>query len=385
MKLKQVFSLILCILLLLFTLVGCSSPDESIPDGADETDPNDPHTDSHIHDDDCFHSIDFEAAIATFPPETVMLSSDSLTITWAQLYVFLFGMVSNLVHAYGPDIDWIEFVDYNYTFADAVLDYATEEALSFLTLSYGVSSLGLTLSDEDLEDFNDDLNSLITEYGGREAFEETLRVNGGFYNLGVFEALFKIEFTLGVLINELFGVDASAFPDEKVAEYASQNGYMMALHILRQKTDDDSPLGEIEDILEQLEDNLDADDFVGFFKELMIEHSEDPGSLMSYPEGYLFQHNDMVESFSDACAALEIGQLSGIVETLYGYHIILRIPIDYDSTPISFSYEGIYRSLRQHVAFIEFDTMQQQWRDALNVVFSPEYNSIDLAAIFKAQ
>jgi len=385
MKLTKVLALILCMTLLMLSPVGCADAgDDDDPEIVDTVDPEDPVDDVHIHDENCGHlSVDFDEALSFFPPDTVMLSSGSIKITWAELYAFLFGMASNLVQAYGADLDWNEPFDVNVTLADAVLEFATEEALSFMAISYGINSLGLTLSNEDLEEFNEFFNSLIDEYGGREAFEYTLRTNGGFYNLDVFENLYKIEFSLGVIINDLYGDEASSFPDERVAEYASQNGYMMAMHILRTKTEDDTALTEAEDILAQLEEHLASDELVEIFKELMLEHSEDTGGLMSYPEGYLFQHSDMVEPFSDACAELEIGQLSGIVESAFGYHIILRMPIDYDSTPISFSYEGIYRTLRQHVAYMEFDNLQQEWRNALNLEFSPEYNSIDLAVIFK--
>jgi parvulin-like peptidyl-prolyl isomerase len=58
----------------------------------------------------------------------------------------------------------------------------------------------------------------------------------------------------------------------------------------------------------------------------MTANTEDPG-VASYPDGYLFQSGEMVAEFEDATAALEIGQVSGIVETTYGYHIIYRIPI----------------------------------------------------------
>jgi len=388
MKLKKILAVTLCIFMLLFSLAGCGSSDDNTPDepeGAIPDNPENPAAGVHIHDDNCSHIVDFDAAMAFFPPETVMMYADAVSISWAELYVFLFGMVSNLVHAYGSSLDWEEMFDINTTLADAVLEYATEEALSFMSVSYGINSIGLTLNDDDLEEINEIIFGLIEEYGGKEALENTLRSSGGFYSLEVFEQLFKLEFMLGSLINELYGEDASSFPDEKVAEYAAQNGYMMAKHILRQKTDDDTALIEIEEIFKQLEAYLDSDDLIDVFTELMFEHSEDPGGLMSYPNGYLFQHKDMVEPFSDACAALEIGQLSEIVETDYGYHIILRLPIDYDSTPIAFSYEGIYRTLRQHVAFEEFDTLQQEWRNSLNVIFSPVYLSIDLAEVFKLQ
>jgi hypothetical protein len=95
----------------------------------------------------------------------------------------------------------------------------------------------------------------------------------------------------------------------------------------------------------------------------------------------------MVEPFSDACAKLDIGQLSGIVETEFGYHIILRIPIDYDAIPIALSNERNPHSLRQLAVLHDFDLRLSEWRNSLdaNLVFSPEYLSIDLETMFKVR
>jgi len=114
----------------------------------------------------------------------------------------------------------------------------------------------------------------------------------------------------------------------------------------------------------------------------MEEHSEDHGGMMSFPDGYLFQHEDMVPEFSDACADLEEGELSGIVETVYGYHVLLRIPIDFDAVPIAVANQGVSRTLRQLAAVGDFEGVREKWRESLNLEFSPEFNSIDLAKIF---
>jgi len=90
----------------------------------------------------------------------------------------------------------------------------------------------------------------------------------------------------------------------------------------------------------------------------------------------------MVSEFSNATAALEIGEISDIVESTYGYHIILRLPIDYDVIPSGYSREGIMRSLRQIAALFDFDALQNSWFDALNAEFTPEYKSINLDSIF---
>jgi len=393
MKIKQLIALILCISLILITLAGCgNSNTEDVPEDiniVNDTPDTNAVVDEHIHDEECGHqpSIDFDAAIATFPPDTVMMRSDDLEINWAELYVFLFRTVTNIMHSVGMDIDWDEEMYDGITFSDIFLDYATDEAITFLVYMYGIEALNLVLSDSQLREFDDDMNEIIDSYGSKEVLENSLREHGGFYNYDVFENLFKVEFSIGFIIDKLYGEDAVDFPAERIEEYAQEHGYMMAYHILRLKTedeDDETPLNEINDILSQLEARVGSDDFVDFFKELMVEHSEDHGGLMSFPNGYLFLHSDMVEPFSNACAELEEGELSGVVETVYGYHIILRIPIDFDEVPIANANEGMPRTLRQLAVLEDFDGIRHEWLDALNIEYTPEYESINLAEIFKA-
>ena len=57
------------------------------------------------------------------------------------------------------------------------------------------------------------------------------------------------------------------------------------------------------------------------FDQLMKEHSEDPG-LEGNEDGYTFGAGEMVPEFEEAAFALEPGQISEIVESSFGYHII---------------------------------------------------------------
>ncbi|MCX7746626.1 MAG: peptidylprolyl isomerase [Clostridia bacterium] len=60
----------------------------------------------------------------------------------------------------------------------------------------------------------------------------------------------------------------------------------------------------------------------GDFDKLVSEFGEDPG-MKSNPEGYKFTRNDpFIEEFKNAAFALKVGEVSGIVETEYGYHIL---------------------------------------------------------------
>ena len=117
-----------------------------------------------------------------------------------------------------------------------------------------------------------------------------------------------------------------------------------------------------EDILKQLQesDNLAAD-----FDALMHEHSEDSG-LVTNPDGYTFVSGEMVTEFEEGTRALEIGQISGIIESPYGYHIILRQEPDLDDPSL------LEKCLNWLVS-----TYISTWISEAEVVLTDEYTNLD--------
>ncbi len=74
-----------------------------------------------------------------------------------------------------------------------------------------------------------------------------------------------------------------------------------------------------EDVLEKLKNG-------GDFDALMAEFSEDPGTAQN-PQGYTFTKGEMVKEFEEAAFALKEGEVSGLVESDFGYHILKREPL----------------------------------------------------------
>ncbi len=78
----------------------------------------------------------------------------------------------------------------------------------------------------------------------------------------------------------------------------------------------DAALGEMERIKEELDGGA---DFAG----LAARHSDCPSGAKGGALG-AFGRGQMVKEFEDAAFDLDVGGVSGVVETPFGYHLIYR-------------------------------------------------------------
>ena len=381
MKLKRMLAIILCAAILSCATYGCKTDTE-------DASPLDPPSENGNPSDGAVadnyrQSVDFDAAFSAFAPDTVMIVAGEFEVTWAKLFFLLCSSISSMISAFGAFPDLSLTVSDGITYAEALLDSAVEYALHYLALEYGAMVLGVTLNEEELEMLNANYEDLVEMYGGEEPLCELIWRNSGIYDLELFLHLLYLNYLPLSILYSMFGQDGELVSDEDVSEFAADEGYLMAKHILRMKTEDndEAPRVEIEDVLLRL-NNYDGDDLEGFFDELMFEYSEDSGGLSMFPDGYLFQLGDMQESFCEAAAALEIGAYSGIVETENSYDIILRLPLDYDAVPIASLIVGDDTPLRIITAVYLFDMAIAEWRDSLLPVFTAEFESIDIETLF---
>jgi len=173
-----------------------------------------------------------------------------------------------------------------------------------------------------------------------------------------------------VVTNELTPLLISHFHSQMtppvVAQYAKENGYICARHILISK-DSPNAYRTIKDIEAQLNSGAD-------FTNLLDKYGEDPG-MKERKYGYCFNKGKMVKPFEDAAFALNIGQTSGVVNTDYGYHIIQRLEIDPSALEGNPDFEDI-----SAYAAVEFFNEKA---DALIKTFAVSYvkNFDNLAAV----
>lgn len=153
--------------------------------------------------------------------------------------------------------------------------------------------------------------------------------------------------------------------EELLAKY--NETYLSAKHILimTQDATTGAPLSDEEKASKKaLAEEILAKATPANFDSLVGEYSEDPGSV-SQPDGYVFTDGEMVPEFENAVKELEIGGISGIVETSYGYHIILRqaLPTDAENE----NYQQIMATLTQTAAAENLEKAAEAWKADFNI------------------
>jgi hypothetical protein len=81
-----------------------------------------------------------------------------------------------------------------------------------------------------------------------------------------------------------------------------------------------------EEVYAELAAIEDVEELLKRFKELKEEYDEDTGKTY-YPDGYTFVPGTMVAEFEAAVTSMEDYQLSEPVQTSYGWHVIIRMPL----------------------------------------------------------
>ena len=140
--------------------------------------------------------------------------------------------------------------------------------------------------------------------------------------------------------------------EEEIREYYEANESefnkgkeVNARHILLRTADDadEETLAGIkakaEDLLKQLKNGAD-------FAELAKEYSEDPGSAPKGGDLGFFTQGRMVPEFDDAAFALAEGEISDLVKTQFGYHIIKVEKIREDADPYASAKDEITERLK---------------------------------------
>jgi hypothetical protein len=90
----------------------------------------------------------------------------------------------------------------------------------------------------------------------------------------------------------------------------------------------------------------------------------------------------MLETFENAVLSLAEHEMSGIVESDYGYHIILRLPLDPDSA-VDYADSSEPVSLRYAVAGSMFEANVDSWLEEAEVVYEDAFRNLELSELYE--
>lgn len=255
-------------------------------------------------------------------PDTVMITmNESYSVTADTYFYHALGLRNEYAYQYGEEI-----FDYYPELVIDILDEVDSILIDNAAYMLWGSEVGFELSEEDLLAFEEqveDLKDYLIESG--TTFAKHLKEN----NLN--DQLFRDVYLTNMYVNkflteyifaEMPNLEVS---DEALEVYMTENSVIAAKHIL--VTDEsgleyDDQLKLAEEILARIDDGED-------FEALMVEFSNDPG-LETNPNGYTFRMGEFIPVFETATREMNVGSVSDIVESDYGFHIIMRIEVDYD-------------------------------------------------------
>ena len=336
--------------LMLAALTGCGSDGQKGQD-ADQTD----GADSAIY------------ALSGLKPQEVLFTVDGVEVTAGDYgYWLAYSMETASTYLYdGGSIVWTDEQD-GLPMPEYVKNDAQEVSKVFAIAEKKAAEYGVELNEDDLaqldqmmqdyvtamgedawaqaleagtvsEDMSDeDRAAWLEENGSRALAErcyELVTTTDGLRELERMSLLYtRLQETLYAPGGPM------AVSDEELSQWLAEQDVYKAKHILISTQDeegntlDDAGKAAARQRAEELIDQLSkSDDPIALFDQLMQENSEDPG-LAAYPDGYLFYGSQMVTEFTDGVKALKENEISGIVESENGYHIILRLSPVEDST-----------------------------------------------------
>lgn len=247
---------------------------------------------------------------------------------------------------------------------DVAKDKALGELIKEKVQLQKAKETGITLSSEDQQQVTQQKRQVMDNAGGRDAYLENLSKSG--YTDATFTEMLRNLMLIEKLKEQTSGEegfvteeDVNAYIAENAAEFEELGKKVTAKHILISTQDESgNPLPEdqkeekkakAEALLAELKDGAD-------FDTLMMENTEDPG-ITQNPDGYTFGKGEMVEEFETAAFALGVDEMSDLVESDFGYHIIKVTNITKDET------EAV-SAAREALSEEKYDALVEEWRQA---------------------
>ena len=340
--------------------------------------------------------IDYEAIYALHDPEDVVFTVEGQDVTWQLYFYMLYTQAQNVssylenMAYYGLELSWEDEYAEGMTFADLAADTAEQTLARLCAIRSFAQENDIELSEENqaalAEQIQGDKESLCGEGATEEDFAAYLA------DMYLTPELYLWLNETGYLYQEsyiqLYGDAGELYDEEAAMAWLTDNDYLSATHILLMTIDPVTgaslseeetleKLNRAEAVAAELQAIEDTEELLARFAALKEELCEDTGKV-AYPDGYTFTPGTMVTEFEDTVNALGDYQVSDVVETGYGYHIIMRLPLSVDAA-IEYSSDGVAPlTARSLASSEEFNARFQAKFDAVKVEYNPDFQAVKL-------
>jgi parvulin-like peptidyl-prolyl isomerase len=312
---KRLLSALLALTMALSLCVGCGSTKEE-PTGIY-------YEISGVAPDETVMTVDGNDIPAQLYFYWAMYTASSLEYQ-LQMYNTYYGLYSELFDEDGNLLWDVDFYN-DMNLAEYVADQADTTAKLCAVVENMADEYGVTLTEDDEAEIAETVAAAEESQGGVEEFDAYLEQMG--IDRTALHRLYASNYYFEGLTDLVLDENSDLYMED--ADYDQYATY--ADHILLATIDLDTQESlsdeEIaakrqtaEDLLAQLRA---SDDPITLFAQLADEYSEDTGRATN-PDGYVFGDGEMVTEFEEAAKALSVGEISDIVESPYGYHILLR-------------------------------------------------------------
>ena len=343
-------------------------------------------------------TLDYDAIYALHDPDETVMIIDGQEINWGEYFSWLYMSAMQTeqyfvaMANYGMPLSWNDPVgeDASVTYASTALEGGENTLIQLMAILGFAQSNGVQANQETLysiaEQVKSDMAATVGEDGTEEDFQEYLaslyRSRDAYDHTNMANFLNQQNFT------ETYGLKGEKVSDEQALAYLEENDYTYANHILLATMDlstgealDEETIAEkkaqAESLVEELNAIEDEEQLVERFRELKEKYCEDTGKT-AFPDGYVFLPGEMVEEFENAALALEEYAVSEPVESPYGYHIILRLPLDADAV-IAYSSTGEAMTAREYFANDDYSKKLTAYLEAMEAEYAPGFTPPELS------
>ena len=342
-------------------------------------------------------TLDYEALYALHDPAEVVMIVDGKDITWGEYFSWLYMSAMQTeqyfvtMGNYGLPLKWSDAAgEDGSTYADAAIAGGENTLRQLMTILGYAESQGVEASQETLDAIQaqreSDKKATVGEEGTEEDF--TAFLHSLYRSEEAYQRSNMANYINLQNYTDTYGANGEKVSDDQALSYLEEQGYLRANHILLSTMDlqtgetlDEAAVAEKEAQAQKLAEELqaiqDPEQLVKRFRELKEEYDEDTGKT-AYPDGYVFLPGEMVAEFEEGVKALADYGVSQPVKSSYGYHVILRLPLEAD-TVVSYDSSGAAVTGRSLFANFDYAAGLDAYLENISVEYVDGFQAPDLS------